>query len=129
MNGANDRNRAAHRPPAQLLALAAAVALCVSGIAAVPALASGPTISVSTRTMLEASSGPRYKPHTVRVSEAGRVYVITSIRWRGWNRSHATGSGHVRFHGGRIRATLVASSRAYCSTIGAYLYEKLQVRL
>ena len=68
MNGAPDRNRTARRPSARLLAVATAAALCVSGLAAVPALASGPTISVSTRTMLEASSAPRYKPRTVRIS-------------------------------------------------------------
>ena len=55
--------------------------------------------------------------------------MITGIRWHGWNRARATGSGRVRFHGRRTRATLIASSRAYCSTIGAYLYQRLQVRL
>ena len=109
-------------------AAATAVALCVTGIAAVPALASGPTISVSTRTLLGAVT-PRYKPRTVRVSEAGHSYVITGIRWHGWNGARATGSGRVRFRGRRTRATLTASSRAYCSTVGAYLYDKLQVSL
>ncbi len=127
MNGALDRNRTAPRPAAHLLAVATAVALCVTGIAAVPALASGPTISVSTRTLLGAVT-PRYKPRTVRVSEAGHSYVITGIRWHGWNSTRATGSGRVRFRGRRIRATLTASSRAFCSTIGAYRYDKLQVR-
>jgi hypothetical protein len=129
MNGARDRRRPGPRPAAHLIALATAVALCVTGIAAVPALASGPTISVSTRTLLGAPGTPRYKPRTVRVSQAGHAYVITGIRWHGWNGASATGTGRVRFRGHRTRATLIASSRAYCSTIGAFLYDKLRVRL
>jgi hypothetical protein len=129
MNGARDRRRAAPLSAPHLLALATAVALCVMGIAAVPALASGPTISVSTRTLLGAPGAPRYKPRTVRVSQAGHSYVITGIHWHGWNHARATGSGRVRFRGHLTRATLIASSRAYCSTIGAFLYDKLQTSL
>ena len=128
MTGAPDLRRPARRPASHLLALAVVLALAVTGMTAASALASGPTIAVGSRTLLGAGT-PRYKPHSVRVTAGGRSYLITGIHWRGWNSSRATGVGRVRFGGRRVRGTLIASSRAYCSTLGAFLYERLQVRL
>jgi hypothetical protein len=129
MNGTAHRRPTARRPAAYLLAVATAVALGVTAMTAVPALASGPTISVSPRTLLGAPGKPRFKPKTISLSGGGSTYVITGIRWRGWNRARAVGTGTTTINGQPSVATLIASSRAYCSTIGAYLYDKLQSTL
>ena len=117
----HDQRRIRRRVVASVLA----VTLGLVGATA----ASATTISLVGRTLLGTQSHPSYEPKSVTVVQSGVTYVITGIRWRHWNSGRAVGRGRGRVGGFVARATLIASGRSYCTTVGAFLYDDLQMSL
>ena len=124
MIGPHDQRRTRRWAVASVLA----TALGLAAATAAP-VASATTISLVNRTLLGTQSHPSYKPKSVTVVQNGLTYVITGIRWRHWNSGRAVGRGRGRVGGFVARATLVATGRSYCTTVGAFVYDDLQMTL
>jgi hypothetical protein len=127
MIDAPDQWRVCRRAAACLLAVAALLALGL--IAATAPTASAITITMDGRTLLGTQSQPSYKPSSVTFVQNGFTWLVTGIRWRHWNSARAVGRGTGRVGGFVASATLIASGRNFCSTVGAFLYDDLSMTL
>jgi hypothetical protein len=120
--------RVCRRVAACLFAVAALVTLGLIAATAAPP-ASAITITIDGRTLLGTQSQPSYKPSSVTFVQDGFTWLVTGIRWRHWNSARAVGRGTASVAGFVARATLVASGRSYCTTVGAFLYDDLSMTL